>query len=345
VADTFLQLSIACFLALWVGYLLVDVLERLQWFARYESTALEALRFYGARSPLLMSRVGPLALLASASLTISLLARRGELVAMQACGVSTMRALAPISLIALLAAPTYFFVTDTVVPRSNALADYLKVTEIKGERGPEASTRLAWYRVGESLMQTHGMSPDEGLAKDVTIFELDERDFPKSRIDAAEARYLGEGAWELVDARRYEISGHGVSEPKQAQSIRLGGPAEDFDTMHLGVRGLAREIRRARSSGYDTTTFEVDLQRRLAEPFACLLLPWLAIGAAVTGRTPRSASRSLVVAAVLAIGWELLGDVSQSLGYGERLPPVLAGWAPSGLLVVLGAGLLRRSTR
>lgn len=345
VGSTFVQLSLACFLALWVGYLLVDVLERLEWFARYESTALEALRFYSARAPLLMSRVGPLALLAAASLTISLLARRGELLAMQACGVSLMRALAPISGIALLAVPAYFFVTDAVVPRTNALADHLKETEIKDQGGPAASTRLAWYRVGGSLMQTQRMSPDEGLAHDVTLYELDERDFPKSRIDAAEARYLGEGAWELVDARRYEISEHGVSTATRAQSIRLGGSAEDFDTMHLDVRGLAREIRRARSGGYDTTAFEVDLQRRLAAPFACLLLPWLAIGAALTGRTPRSASRSLVLAALLAVGFELLGDVSQSLGYGARLPPVLAAWAPIGLLLALGAGLLRRSAR
>ena len=345
VGATFLQLALLCFLALWVGYLLVDVLERLQWFARYDSTALEALRFYGARSPLLMSRVGPLALLAAASLTVSLLARRGELVAMQACGVSLVRALAPITAIALVAAPTYFFVTDAVVPRTNALADHLKATEIKGERPALGSSRFAWYRIGENLLQADTMSPDEGLATDVTIYELDDRNFPKSRIDAATARYRGEGEWELFDARRYEISEHGVSLPTPEERVLLGGELEDFDTMHLGVRGLAREIRRARTGGYDTTVFEVDLHRRLAAPFACLLLPWIAIGAAMTGGALRSVSRNLVLAAVLAVAFELLGDVSNSLGYGQRLPPMLAAWAPTALLLVVGLGLARRVSR
>jgi lipopolysaccharide export system permease protein len=345
VAGTFVQLALVCFLALWVGYLLVDVLERLEWFARYESTAFEALRFYGARTPLLMSRVGPLALLAAASLTISLFARRGELVAMQACGVSMLRALAPISAVALVAVPSYFFFSDVVVPHSNALADHLKETEIKGERPGARGPRFAWYRVGGSLLQARSMSPDQGLATDVTIYELDERDFPRSRIDAATARYRGAGEWELSDARRYEISEHGVSKPTVQPRVRLGGGVEELDAMHLGVRGLAREIRRAGASGYDTTAFEVDLQQRLAAPFACLLLPWIAIGAAVSGRAPRSASRNLLLAAVLAVGFDLLGDVSRSLGYGQRLPPTVAAWAPTVLLVVLGAGLARRASR
>ena len=345
VAGTFLQLVLLCFLALFVGYLLVDVLERLQWFARYQATALEALRFYGARTPLLMSRVGPLSLLAAASLTISLLARRGELVAMQACGVSRLRALAPITAIALVTAPLYFFLTDTVVPRTNALADHLKSTEIKGDRAKPKTSRFVWYRVGGSLLQADSMSPDHDLAKDVTIYELDDRDFPTARIDAATARYRGDGEWELSDSHRYEISENGFSASQASPRIVLGQDVEDLDTMHLGVRALAREIRRARSGGFDTTIFEVDLQRRLAQPFACLLLPWIAVGTALSSRAVRSVSRNLVVAAVLAIGFDLLGDVSRSLGYGARVPPAVAAWAPTALLLVLGGGLGWRAWR
>jgi len=345
VASTFLQLVLLCFLALFVGYLLVDVLERLQWFARYQSTPLEVVHFYSARAPLLMSRVGPLSLLAAASLTISLLARRGELVAMQACGVSRLRALAPITVIALVAVPLYFFLADTVVPRTNALADHLKNTEIKGDRQKPKTSRFVWYRVGGSLLQADSMSPDHDLAKDVTIYELDERDFPTSRIDAATARYRGDGEWELSDSHRYEISENGFSTSEAAQRVVLGEDVENLDTMHLGVRALAREIQRARTAGFDTTVFEVDLQRRLAEPFACLLLPWIAVGTALSSRAVRSASKNLVVAAVLAIGLDLLGDVSRSLGYGERLPPAVAAWAPTALLVVLGGGLAWRAWR
>lgn len=346
VAGTFLQLSLVCFLALLVGYLLVDVLERLDWFARYQATALEALRYYGARTPKLASRVGPLALLAAASLTVSALAQHGELLAMQACGVSRWRALAPISLVALIAGAAYFLVTDAVIPRSEALADRLKATEIKGDRAaPNPTSHFVWYRVGGSLLQASEMSPDQRVATGVTIYELDERDFPKSRIDASSARYRGHGEWELTGFKRYDISTQGFSESTGAPVLQLGGQVDEVDPSHLDVRDLARQIRHARAGGFDTTAFEVELQRRLAAPFACLLLPWIALGAAFSGGAARSASRNLVIAAVLAVGFDLAGDLSRSLGYGHRVSPAVAAWAPTVGLLAIGGLLARRALR
>jgi len=345
VAGVFVQMACVCFAGLFVGYLLVDVLERLEWFARHRSTGFEAARFYFARAPLLMSRVGPLSLLAAASLTISQLERRGELVAMQACGMSALRSLAPISAVALLVAPVYFFVTDAVVPRSNALADHLKTTEIKSDDPGQEGARFVWYRSGGNLLQVDRMDRGRGVASDVTIYELDDRGFPKSRVDAREARELGGGEWELIDPRRVEISGFGVSKVEAATRIRLGNDLSELDPMHLGVRSLAREIQRARSDGYGTAMFEVDLQARLAAPFACVLLPWIAIATAIGGRTGRSASRSLMLAVILAVGFQLVGDVSLSLGYGERVSPAVAAWGPTSLLALLAAGLAWRASR
>jgi lipopolysaccharide export system permease protein len=53
VAVLFLQLSLVCFAALVAAYLLVDILERLQWFARHAASAEEIVRFYSFRIPLL----------------------------------------------------------------------------------------------------------------------------------------------------------------------------------------------------------------------------------------------------------------------------------------------------
>jgi lipopolysaccharide export system permease protein len=179
----------------------------------------------------------------------------------------------------------------------------------------------------------------------VTIYELDGRGFPRSRIDAAQARDLGGGDWELVAPRRLEISGSGVRTSEAATRVHLGGVATELDTMHLDVRGLRDEIRRARADGYGATAFEVELQARLAAPFACILLPLVAILSALGGRGRGSAARSLMLATVLAVGFTLLDDVSLSLGYGERLPPAVAAWAPTSALGLLCLGVAWRAPR
>ena len=78
VARSFLQLLGLSFAVLLAAYLVVDVLERLQWFARFNATAYEAVRFYGLRIPLLVSRIVPMALLVATALLVSLMGVRGE---------------------------------------------------------------------------------------------------------------------------------------------------------------------------------------------------------------------------------------------------------------------------
>src|SRR5229473_507916 len=106
-----LSLSFALLLT---GYLLVDILERLEWFARYHADTLKALQFYCLRLPLLISRIVPMSLLLATTLTVSTLSARRELIGMRACGVSVVRAFMPILLIAGLAAPAYFLLNEMV---------------------------------------------------------------------------------------------------------------------------------------------------------------------------------------------------------------------------------------
>jgi lipopolysaccharide export system permease protein len=63
IAGRFLQVAVLTFAVLVVAYLLIDIMERLDWFARYRATGTEILRFYSARIPLLASRVVAMSLL------------------------------------------------------------------------------------------------------------------------------------------------------------------------------------------------------------------------------------------------------------------------------------------
>ncbi len=337
VLATFVRLSLLSFGALVAGYLLIDVLERLEWFARHHAESGEVLRFYGARIPLLASRIAPMGLLAGASLTVSLLGAQGELVAMESCGIRLERGLAPILLGGLVAAPLYFLLCDAVVPRTNALADRIKVEEIKDDTAASGGQEI-WYRDGERVVRADRLDPSGGEARDLTVYLLGPDGFPTARIDARTARHVGRGRWELREARRFEITDRGLEQTEAPADVELGrnGPTGQ-DAMHLSVHALAREIRSATAGGYDTTAFRVDLQSRLAAPFACALFPAIALFFAIGAGTPPGPARSLLVSAAIAVGYVLLSGISTSIGYGGRLPPPVASWAP--VLALGGAAL------
>jgi lipopolysaccharide export system permease protein len=344
VARHYLQMFFLSFALLLVGYLLVDILERLEWFAHHHAVALKVLRFYGARVPLLASRVVPMALLLATALTVSLLSAQGELTGMRACGISAVRTLTSILLIAGVVAPGYFLLNEVVVPQTNALADWLKETEIK-DRGPGTGLHMAiWYRAGRHVYQATQLDPQLGEAQEITIHELGADGLPVSRTDARAARHVGNGVWELVDPVRVEISDQGMREVPVDPLVQLGeGPSTTVDTMHLGVRQLAREIDDAEANGYNTTAYRVDLQVKLAAPLACLLLPAVALFFAIGGPPFPRPALVLLVSTVLGVGYILLTDVGASLGYGGFLPAGVAGWGPSTGLAILASVLALRS--
>jgi lipopolysaccharide export LptBFGC system permease protein LptF len=202
IAGRFIQLGLLTFAVLLIAYLLIDVMERLDWFARYDASGGEVARFYGARIPLLASRVVPMALLVATALTVSLLAVEGELIGMRSCGIPAPRALLPVLILAALAVPAYFALNDFVVPRTNALADELKRSEIKADyyaKRETARKEAVWYRAGDRVLEAEIFDPDRGVARKLVIYRMGSDGLPVSRLDAASAHHIGRGDWRLTE--------------------------------------------------------------------------------------------------------------------------------------------------
>ena len=340
VAGRFAVMAVLAFSLLVVAYLLVDVLERLEWFARYRASGPEILRYYLARIPLLASRVIPMALLVATALTVSLLAVQGELVGMRSCGIPAARALAPILVICTLIVPLYFVLNNEVLPYSNALQTRVKNVEIRNRAPDRRSRAEVWYRVGSNVYSAEQLDARVGRAVNITIYELGEDALPVSRTDALEARHIGGGVWRLHEPVRIEISPEGLTRVPAAPFAELGEdvPAE-VDTRHLSVGELRREIAELEQDGRRSVPYEVDLWVKLATPIACLVLPALALFFAIGGPPYPGSAVTLVMSVVVSVSYVLLTGVGTSLGYGEALSPSIAGWGPIGLFALLAAYL------
>jgi lipopolysaccharide export system permease protein len=343
VAGRFLQMAVLCFAVCLVAYLLVDVLERLKWFFRYGATLEEILHFYLARVPLLASRVVPMSLLVATSLTVSLIAAQGELLGMRASGIPAPRALLPVLGLCAAITPLYFLLNNEVVPRTNALADRIKTTEIKDQSGRSGRSDAVWYRSGDLIYEVSLLDMARGRAEDVVIYEVTPDGQPLSRLDARSATHIESGIWRLEDAVRFELTDEGLQETPPERVARLGDqmPA-DRDTMHMSIGELMKDIEEVEANGHEATTYIVDLHVKLAMPLACILLPGLALLFAVTGPPFPSSAVTLILSVAVAVAYTLFTGVGSSLGYGGALPPVLAGWASTGFFAAVVAGLALR---
>ena len=345
-----LQLLALSFAVLFVAYFLIDMMNRMSWFSKYGATGLEILRFYSARVWLLASRAVPMAILIGTALTVSLLAAEGELLGMRACGIPAPRALVPALLIALLIAPGYFLLNNVVLPRSNAFADYVKETEIKEVHYRERrEKRKVGYRKrsGNQLFEADIFDPEAGQAQGIALFELGKGGLPTSRTDAVHARHIGQGWWRLTAPSRLEVGPDRIDRVVPSRHALLGDTAEaGVDTAHLSVRELSQEIAAVEADGFDAAKFRVEFHKRLAEPWACLVLPALVLFFAAGGPPFATPAQTLLVSAVIGIVYMLSVAVGVSLGSGGALPPLVGAWAPIGVFSLLtaaaGVRLLRR---
>ncbi|MDJ0866573.1 MAG: LptF/LptG family permease [Myxococcota bacterium] len=336
----FLELAVLSTLVLVVAYLLIDVIENLKWFTKYQSTPDEVMRYYSARIPILVSRILPFALVIASALTVSGLAATGELLAMRACGVATRRTVIPILVSCVGVAVFYSVLANEWVPRASVRASQIKHTEIKDRSG---ARRALWYRDGDTLYEMDFLDPLGGVARGVTIYELDERGLPASRIDATEARHLGGGSWRLANAEKLLIEPDALRPVEPPQDVKLGTelPSE-VETSDLSLAALRAAIVEADEDGYDSTSFQVDLHVRLAAPLACVVLPALALAFAAAGPPFRRSIQMIAATLVIALAYGLLLAGATALGYGKMVPPPVAGWGPITVAGLGGAWLVRR---
>jgi len=107
----------------------------------------------------------------------------------------------------------------------------------------------------------------------------------------------------------------------------------------MSVDEIKEKIRKMKSFGLDTTSQEVELHKRYAIPFACIVFGLIGVP---LGIQPRRSGRSygFILSIFIILTYYISLTASEILAMKKTLPPFLAGWAPNFLFFGLGVYLL-----
>ncbi len=94
-----------------------------------------------------------------------------------------------------------------------------------------------------------------------------------------------------------------------------------------------------KSYGLDTTSQEVELHKRYAIPFACIVFGLIGVP---LGIQPRRSGRSygFILSIFIILAYYISLTASEILALKKTIPPLLAGWTPNLLFFGLGVYLL-----
>jgi len=314
--------------------------------------------------------VAPVAVLVGALITLGLLARRNEITAMKAGGISVYRAAGPVLGMGLLASVLLYGMQEWVLPTTNKAAA-LDRNVIKG-RPAQSSDQFdrRWVLASDERFYNFDYivepttPPVRGVAEPArggefsvygfSIYDVDPRSWElRARLFASRAGWNGATrTYDLERGWRRRTGESSSYRPFSAERVRVigrdpGGEIEPpsyfrreekpSDTM--GFAELTAYIRSLESRGFDVAKVRVQLHRKLAFPMVGFIMTLLAVPFSfIVAR--RGALYGIGIAIVIAIVyWAVLG-IFEALGNNALLHPALAAWAPNLAFGAIGLYLI-----
>ncbi len=336
-----LFLTLAAFILL---YLCIDFFERIPRFLQHDPSTSQVVIYFLLKIPLIVGQIMPAAVLASVLLGLGTLARRAELMAMRACGVSLWQIATPLLAAATLLSLGMLAWNEFVVPPSAARSDYIERVEIKKRAyRNQFRQREIWYQDRRGFTNIDFFDRDQNEIQGLTRYEFDEEFRLRRVVSAAMARWTG-ASWTTRDAYEVLVDPQGGIETRnlEAGGLVIDETPEDFKAVyreaeHMSYQALSAQTRDLAAKGIDTNDSRVELWLKLALPFASLVMAVIAIPLASRHSRQSSAAANVGIALVIGFSYWVVLALTSSLGKGEMLPPIIAAWSANVLFAVIGA--------
>ena len=304
--------------------------------------------FFWYTTPQYFYYILPLSALVATLVTVALLTKNSELVAMKACGISLYRVAAPMLLGALLVAGSLFGLDQTVLGPSNRRAEALSNT-MRGRpsRIVDVTTRRWLAGAAGEIYHFEGFdAPARQLTRLWVLSPTDDMGRVRRRVFAERATFVGDAdsrSWRLAHGwvREFDKQGQPAAYATfddreealvSAAALTIEAPDPDF----MSYTQLEDYTKRLATSGIDVVGQQVALARKLAFPFVAVVMTLIGVPFAVSiGRS--GAMAGIGVAIALAIVYWVAISVFGAFGTGGALAPVIAAWAPN---VLFGAAAI-----
>jgi lipopolysaccharide export system permease protein len=333
------MVSLICIASL---YLVVDFFDRISTFVDNGASLGTIVRYFFYRAPVSISRVIGFATLFSALFCLGMLARTQEIIAMRASGISVQRIAFPLLILGSLICLFSFFWNEALVPIFTHQAQTIFKTEVKNKQQQSLfGTADIWIRGEGSFINVNNFDTATSTLQGVTIYLLNRDLSLRGLVETPSARWTGHG-WDAKEATEWHFLPDGkVVNQKASAALPISETPDDLKLLarqadEFTFFDLQKQISDMKSKGIDTTSYEVDLQSKVAFPLISPLMILIAIPFALRRHMSGGMAMSFGVAMIIGFGYWVLSAFCISLGHNGALPPWTAAWVPNAIFALIG---------
>jgi len=274
-----------------------------------------------------------MATLIASLLALNNLSRHNEIIAMRASGVSLRKIITPL-LVGGLAISAFGFINNEIImPKYSSRANYIRNVEIeKKQQTVMFQQQKLWLRGPDnSIVNIDLVAPSRTEMIGLNIFKLNPNFTVRERIKAGSLVWEN-GAWHLKNSHTYSQVGDAIrSRPSDDEIYNIVDNPNDLgmivkDAEEMSFSEMRDYVKRLKTSGYDTVTYEVDLYNKIAFPISSLLMVLISVPLSINKVRSGGAAKGFAFAVLIAFIYWTLMSVGASLGKSGAIPPYLAVW-------------------
>jgi LPS export ABC transporter permease LptG/LPS export ABC transporter permease LptF len=295
----------------------------------------------------------PMAVLVGILLGLSRLAADSEVTAMRASGIGVWSFVRIVGMVAVAAWGISLANTMYFAPKATAAMLHLETSLANAQASYEVQPRVFYEDFKNYVLYVEDTRAGAGAAHWRGIFLADVSDPNAPRITTADRATVVNGADHIITMRMRDGTEIGTVPGKPDQDTITTfsetdlplqtGPQEGMRLGHSDTPILAMNNQEllARTHGKNGLLYQIEFQKRLAYPAACLVLMLVGVPLGISSRRGGK-SAGFVLTIALVFIYYFVSSTGTALARQNKIPPALGVWEANILFAVCGLVLLRQ---
>ncbi len=329
----------------------INMVEELRDFIDHEVPLGQIIVYYVYFAGWILKSFLPVFVLLAAMASIGVLARRNEILAMKASGISLYRIAAPLLIFTFFLSIVHIYYNEYFYPPGNKKRVEMKEYTIK-KRSQKSQTSVhnIYRQVNKDLffvIQGYDVPKKEGVG--VKIYRS-ENDRLAELISAQKIEYTSSN-WMLYDGvrRLFKDSTETFTTFDSLSAAYIKDKPSDFERPlekpeDMGYEELKHYIEVMKRTGAPFQRELVDLKFKFSYPFSSFIVILICVPLASNPKRGGIAI-SFAVGSGIAMLYFVCFKIIQSLAYSERMHPDLAAWLINGIFLLVGVVIMWRARK
>lgn len=346
ITKEFLKVFSLCVMGFTLVFLLIEITDKIKYYFEHNPSGWLMIKYFLVKMPGYLFFAIPLSILMGGMLSLLMMARHFEVIAMQANGIDALSIARPVLTIGCAASLALFLLNETAIPWSNSESERIQA-EIAGQSDTTFfKSDQIWLRAPDSITHIRKLDRSKQSLERVSIIMWDSDYNFAERIFADKAKWWKDH-WILYGVNRTLRTSDGKFHVETLPSMTapLNKSPEDFGraerlAKEMNLTQLGDYIDQISQEGQVPTRYLVDWHDKIAFPFVCLIMAALSVPFAIkVNPHGGGVAIGLTLSIAVAFGFWIVHTMFIALGNGGYIPPFAAAWAAN-VIFGLGATIL-----